>query len=247
MGVRIVAKDVDAEAYATEYSAPVRRGLEGIHFLNTTPQKAARNYAPGKKSGTVVGSPVAKADRLSTVGLVSYIQSEVAETDSMTIFCIARSGDANANAATRPGFFGTFRGLAADGGVADGLIMFFSTAGSIAVNAGFGNTEADKTSPRAALSDANASSWALYQVTVSSAGITFRDVTNNRSQTTAVTNGLPRRRSLSKFRLGSTFNDFAGTCDLAVWQAHSVILSDEEISATIADLRSYAARKGISV
>jgi hypothetical protein len=247
MGVRLIAKDVDAEAFATEYSAPVRRGLEGIHFLNTSVQKAAHNYAPGKKSGSVVGVPVATADRLSSVGLVSYIQSEVVEADYMTFFCIARSGDSNSSAATRPGFFGTSRGVAADGGVADGVVMFFSATGFMALNAGFGNTEADKVSPRASLTSANAANWALYVCQVTPTGVNFRDVTNNRAQTTPATVGLPRRKSLNKFRLGSTFNDFAGSCDLAVWQAHSVVLAEDEITTTIADLRAYALRKGIVV
>jgi hypothetical protein len=247
MGVRLIAKDVDAEAFATEYSAPVRRGLEGIHFLNTSIQKAAHNYAPGKKSGSVVGVPVALADRLTTVGLVSYVQSEVAESDSMTFFCIARSGDANTSGGTRPGFFGTYTGLGADGGAADGIAMFFSGPGAIAVNGGYGNTAADKVFPRASLSSADAAKWALYVVIVGPTGITFRDITNNRAATQTATSGLPRRRTLNKLRLGSLFQDFGGTCDLAVWQAHSVVLTEDEISTTIADLRAYALRKGIVV
>ena len=247
MGARLIAKDTDAEDFVTEYSAPVRRGLEGIHFLNKSVQKAAHNYAPGKKSGSVMGTPVALADRLSTVGLVSFIQTDVLEADLMTFFCVAKSDNANSSAATRPGFFGTSRGVAADGGVADGLVMFFSAPGFIALNAGYGNTEADKSSPRASLSSADAAKWALYVCIVSATGVTFRDVTNNRAQTTAATAGLPRRRSLNRFRLGSTFNDFAGSCDLAVWQAHSVVLTEDEIATTVADLRTYAARKGIVV
>jgi hypothetical protein len=87
----------------------------------------------------------------------------------------------------------------------------------------------------------------MYVCIVTATGVTFRDVTNNRAQTTAATAGLPRRRSLNRFRLGSTFNDFAGSCDLAVWQEHSVILTEDEIATTVADLRTYAARKGIVV
>lgn len=247
MGVRLIAKDVDAEAFATEYSAPVRRGLEGIHFLNTSIQKAAHNYAPGKKSGVVVGAPVALADRLTAVGLVNYIQSEVTESDSMTLFCIARSGDANDSGGTRPGFFGTYTGLGVDGGAADGIAMFFSGPGTISVNVGYGKTAADKVFPRASLSSADAAKWALYVVIVGPTGITFRDITNNRATTQTATSDLPRRRTLNKIRLGSLFTGFGGTCDLAVWQAHSVILAEDEISTTIADLRAYALRKGIVV
>lgn len=249
MGVRLIAKDVDAENFATEYAAPVRRGLEAIHFLNTSIQKSARNYAPGKPSGGVVGNPVAYSDRLACKGLTDYIQSSCPEFDSMTFFCIGRSSEDNSSDAKRPGFFGNYSmsGIGVDGGAADGTVMYFRTAGNMAAAAGYGNTAADKTFPLATLSALDAAKWSLYVVQVSAAGITFRDVTNNRSSTQSGTGGLPRRRSLTKFQVGSNPSRFGGTCDVAVWQAHSVALTEEEITTTIADLRAYALRKGIVV
>lgn len=249
MGTKIVAKDVIAEGFSIEYSAAVSRGLEAIHFLNTSPQKAARNYAPGKPSGGVVGNPVAYSDRLACKGLTDYIQTALSESDSMTFFCIARSSEDNSSDAKRPGFFGNYStsGLGVDGAAADGTVMYFRTVGNMAAAAGYGNTAADKTFPLATLSAADAAKWSLYVVQISTAGITFRDITNNRSSTQNGTGGLPRRRSLTKFQLGSNPSRFGGTCDVAVWQAHSVSLTEDEIATTIADLRGYALRKGIVV
>lgn len=249
MGVRLIAKDVDAEAYATEYSAPVRRALEMIHFTNVSQTKAARNYAPGKAQGIVVGAPVASADRITCNGLTNFIQSGIQEPSAITFFMIARSGDSNTSGATRPGFLGTYDGLAADGGASDGFALFFSGTNAISVNACYGNTAADKTFPRATLVSQDAANWALYSVVISSTGIVFSDLTNNRTTTQSTTGGLPRRPTVNKIRIGSLFNPsgFTGSCDIAAVQLHSAVLTAEEQAATVADLRAYALRKGIRV
>ncbi|MBA6130004.1 hypothetical protein, partial [Pseudomonas juntendi] len=228
MGVRLIAKDVDAEAYATEYSAPVRRALEMIHFTNGSPTKAARNLAPGKAQGSVVGSPVASADRITCNSLTNFIQSGIQEPSAITFFMIARSGDSNTSGATRPGFLGTYDGLAADGGASDGFALFFSGTNAISVNACYGNTASDKTFPRASLPTQDAANWALYSVIISSAGIVFNDLTNNRTITQSTTGGLPRRPSLNKIRIGSLFTGFSGSCDIAAVQLHSAVLTAEE-------------------
>ena len=249
MGVRLIAKDVDAEAFATEYAAPVRRALELIHFTNGNPAKAAHNLAPGKAQGSVVGAPVASADRLTCNGLTNFIQSGIQEPSAITFFMIARSGDSNTSGATRPGFLGTYDGLAADGGASDGFALFFSGTNAISVNACYGNTAADKTFPRATLVSQDAANWALYSVVISSTGIVFSDLTNNRTTTQSTTGGLPRRPTVNKIRIGSLFNPsgFTGPCDIAAVQLHSAVLTADEQVATVADLRAYALRKGIRV
>lgn len=247
MGARIIAKGVNAEDYVSEYSALVTRGLEAIHFTNVNLAKAARNYAPGKAQGAAIGAPVPSADRIACVGQSDFIQTGIQEPSQMTFLLAARSADANTSASTRPGFIGTYDGVAADGGAADGFAMFFSGNGQVAVNAGYGTTAADKVFPRANLSAANAATWALYSVVISSAGITFKDLTNNRSVTQSATSGLPRRPSTNKIRLGSLFRDYTGKCDLAAMMLYSVVLTDDEQAQVAADMRGYLARKGITV
>lgn len=251
MGTQLRAKGTNVESIAKVYAASVRRGLRGIHFLNTDGSKAAHNYAPGNQAaqGSVAGTPTITAGYASCKGRLNYIRSAIAEADEMTVFIIARSSDTGLASATRPSFLGTQQGTATDGGISDGINMYMTSAGGgvISFTAAYGNNDADRTNLVCSISWANVTSFALFVATINSAGITLRDVTNNRTNTVTPTPGLPRRRSTNKLRLGSAFNAFDGFCDVALVQAHDVILTTEEKDATIAQLRRYALTKGITV
>lgn len=251
MGTRVRASGTKVDHIAKTYSAEVRRGLLGIHFLNTENARAENNYAPGKQAakGIVVGSPVFTDSYASIKGRLNYIQSGMAETDEMTVFCIARSGDTGLAGATRPSFLGTEQGAAAAGGTSSGINMYMTSAGGglVSFTAGYGNNDADRTNLVCSLSRANITTFALFVATVSAAGITFRDVTNNRTNTVTPPAGLPRRRSVNQLRLGSCFNSFDGFGDLALVQVHDVVLTPTEISAQIAQHRKYALSKGMVV
>lgn len=244
MGVRIIAKDVDSEAYATEYSPPVRRGLEGIHFLNGTPTKAAHNYAPGKPSGVVIGAPVASQGFLSCKSLSNFIQTGIPETDLATVFVIARSTDLGTSDAVRPAFYATQDGPGADGaGTAQGLALWHSGS-QVRSLVGYLTPEST-TFIDVNLVEPLVANFAIYVQIVAANKIELRDVT--RSISGSVVPAGTRRRTTNKFRIGSSFKSLRGTSDIAVFQAHSVVLSEDEIAATVADLRAYAARKGIMV
>ncbi|AJQ47965.1 MULTISPECIES: hypothetical protein [Pseudomonas] len=247
-GVRLVAKGIDAEQFASEYSAPVRRGLEAIHFLNTTPAKAAKNYAPGKdkEQGKIVGAPVASSGFLSCKGTVDCIETAVAETENMTIFVAARTAVDGSVAADRPMFFGNYQGFNIDGGVAWGVSLYLSGLNRITGTAGFGVDAADNTNIVSGVTRTVASKWGLYMLQVSAAGTTIRDFTTGLSQTIAPA-GRPRRLALGKVRIGSGQTGLLGACDVAIFQAHNVVLTEAEIQATVADHRAYLARRGIVV
>lgn len=251
MGTRLRASGTQAENIAKKYSAAVRRGLRGIHFLNTDNAKAAHNFGPDNQAaqGAVVGAPVFTGSYASIKGRLNYIQSGMAETDEMTVFCIARSGDTGLAGATRPSFLGTEQGAAAAGGTSSGINMYMTSAGGgmVSFTAGYGNNDTDRTNLVCSLSWANITTFALFVATVSSAGITFRDVTNNRTNTVTPPVGLPRRRSVNQLRLGSCFNSFDGFGDVALVQVHDVVLTAVEKDAVIAQLRRYALSKGIVV
>ncbi len=245
MGVSIKAKDVDAESYAVEYSAPVRRGLQGIHFLNQSAEKAAHNYAPGKTSGTVAGTPVAAAGYLTCTNMANYIQTDVAEADLMTIFVAARAATDGTDSATRAMFTGTFRGVASDGGIAQGVGVYVSAVNRVGSFAGFGADAAGDTLVNALIT-VTPTVWGLYMLQVSAGSVVVRDFTRN--LTTTSNSAAPRRKSTNKLRIGSGYTyGGAGQCDVGVWQAHDVVLTETEIQATVADLRAYMLRKGITV
>lgn len=247
MGVRIIAEDSDAESMATEYSSPVRRGLQEIHFLNTSQSKAAHNYAPDKKSGSIVGSPVVSADRMSAVGLVSFVQTATTETSEMTAYIVAKTSDDGSANAKRPAFFGTFSGVAADGGLSYGVTFYLGAVDAIAFGASYGNSASDIRNIRAYIPPTNVKSWALYELIVDASGVYMNDLTNNAKISAAPPAGLPRRPSTNKLRIGSAYNDLAGSCDVALFQSHSVVLTEIERTAVIADLRARALDRGITV
>jgi hypothetical protein len=247
MGVRVIAKGVDAEQYATEYAAPIRRGLEAIFFLNTSLEKSARNYVAGKPQGSIVGSPVANPNYLATKGRVNYVQTQLAETADMTIFVLARTSADGSVIAERPMLFGNYQTLNADGGAAFGVCMYLTSPTRFNAGAGFGADAAANELRLAGLTKADiANKWNLYGMVVSSAGLTLRDFTTNQTST-APGVALPRRLASGKIRIGSGVTAFDGSADMAVFQAHSVALTETEIQTTVADLRAYAARRGIVV
>lgn len=246
MGVRLVAKGVDAESVATEYAAPVRRGLEAVHFLNTSLTKAARNFAPGKGQGKVVGSPVPQAAYLSCKGTVACIESAMAESESMTLFIIARTAADGSVVPDRPMFLGNYQGQNVDGGTAWGVSIYLGALNRITATAGYGSDAASNTNVLAAVTKtAVANLWGLYMIQVTPTAVVIRDFTSGLTQSASPS--LPRRLAIGKIRIGSGQSNLLGSCDVAAFQGHSVALTEAEIQSTVADLRAYAARRNITV
>lgn len=251
MGTRLIAKDLDAEDTAIEYLAPVRRGLECIHFINKKAAKAARNYAPGKANGEFIGTPLA-ADDLSIrmKGLSSYVQTQVREARAMTVFIVARTQDTLSGQANQPMFYGTFRSAPADGtdGTTYGVSMYSDSATTVSGGAGRGASVADHEPGGLALAT-SIGTWALYVHRVG-VGSEERNILKNattgaQSQNPIVTK--PRYPSRGLLRIGSGYSQFSGHCDVAFFQAHSVELTTDEIDIIVADIRSHMARRGLNV
>jgi hypothetical protein len=242
MGVRFVAKGVDAEAYATEYAAPVRRALEGVFFTNGSAEKCARNYAPGKPSGAIVGAPVAVASYATFKGLTNYIQTQIAETESMTLFAIGKAVVVVGDPQQIPMFVGSY-----NTGVLSGVSIYAAGPTSIRGTAGYGNDDASNINASVGVATDPVSAWHLYSVTVTPTGVATRDHTSNLTLV-GVNPGMPRRLAGRTIRLGSGYSGgIQGPVDLAAIQIHSAALTDDERNKTVADLRAYALRKGITV
>jgi hypothetical protein len=251
MGVRLIAKDVDAEAFATEYAAPVRRGLELVHFLNESIAKASRNYAPGKGPGVVVGAPTMSAsDGLFRSG-TNYLVTSMSEPVAGTFFIITKSPDDNSSASTRPGYFGTYRSpKISDPATLGNGIGLYSIGSTVRAAMGIVVDSVD-TSSEVATAPSAFATWGLHVVQVRANGkISGRNATTGIAYTEgAFTLTGPRVQTSGKILVGAipTFAGQAGQSNIAVFQAHSVELTEAEILTTIADLRAYAARRGIAV
>ncbi|MBI6884023.1 hypothetical protein [Pseudomonas putida] len=249
MGVSIVATDVDAENVATAYASPVRRALEGIHFLNDSLEKCQRNYAPGKSSlkGTIFGAPVVNSSFLRCTGLQHFLQTGIAESRNGTMFVIARNLVDDGAVANRTMPAGTYRG---DGGVLPGSSgVGFYGGGSVSRLSGLSNhapnDDATATLVTTAIQVIPLTVWALLSLTFSDTLVVCRNLSV--PFTAQATPTSMRRVSPDKIRVGSGYTSYVGGCDVALFQYHSAVLSEDELQLVAADLRSYAAGRGITV
>lgn len=245
MGTIIKASGVDAEQGATEFIPPVTRGLEGIFFLNSSREKASRNYAPGKPDGAIVGTPTINPSYINARSQSNYVQTEVVESEEVTIFCIARTTDPGSNLPTRAAWYGTYRNQGANAAVWNPGVSAWRDNGTFRANAGYGDDPAAPVQRQVVISAADFSAWSLYVHRVRAADVYFTDVTRGLSGSTSAIGA--RQRSVGKFRIGGVYYEFLGQCDVAVWQVHSVALNDQEIASIVANLRAYALKLGITV
>jgi hypothetical protein len=246
MGVQVVAKGVNAEDYAVEYAAPIRRGLEGIFFTNTSLEKCAHNYAPGKKSGSVVGAPSVNGQYMSGRSSVNYVQTDIVETEEMTFFIIARALNLPSGnpipAADQVILLGNY--LA---GPWSGVVMWCGTSTSLSTNAGYGVDEASNANLGAGVTPNDDTKWGLYCGRVKTSGPDTKNFTNGLTFARVATD--PRRVSTGRpLRIGSGYqSNQTGTWDMAAAMIYNVALNDAERDVVVQDLRAYAARRGITV
>lgn len=251
MGVIFVAKGVDAEDSAREYAAPVLRSLEGVFFTNTDLSKAVRNYAPGKKNGSLRGIPVAQTNYLqcdTQAAVPANVDTGIWETEFFTMFVIARATNLpplgpkdSTPSASRTLFCGSYLGSIPAHGVA-----VYPSTGSLfsalcGITDGIGNAATNSVN---IAGDINA--WNLFGVTVEPGKL----VVDNFTAGTKVEQVLSGARRVSPRTLligGAYTTAYGGTCNIAAFQTHSANLSSVERATTAQDLRAYAARRGITV
>lgn len=242
---RIIAAS-SAEAFAVKYLPPVLDGLEAWHFLNTSMEKAARNYAPGKPNALVVGSPSVQPNFVRFKSLANYLQTDLPEQAFETTIIVARSLDSLANDATRPMFCGTFRSLAVSSStrLSFGTSLYVAGPGNVTGAAARANGD-NFTSGGASITNAAVSDWSMYVLTVGASQTVVRDVTRGSSVTSTSTQA--RDVSAGTHRIGSGYLQYAGEADMAYYGRYSRLLSALEIDATIANVRRYLSGRGISV
>lgn len=241
MGVKIVAKGVDSEAYATEYSATVRRGLEAVFFTNTDLSKIARNYAPGKSSGSVVGAPVPATSNTALVNNTNYVQTQITETAETTTLAIFRKPAPLGSGSLA--FFGNYLP-----GVLTGLSIYRGSNGGVAASAGFGADDATNQALVTSVIPPDITQFGLYSVVVDATGVAIKAHTVNLSSKATPAAGTPRRPSTRQLRIGSSYSSsFTGDLEMVAVMHYSVALTADELTKAATDLRAYAARRGIVV
>lgn len=244
MGVQILSKGVDAENFAVEYAAPVTRGLQGIFFLNGTLEKCARNYAANKPNGSIVGIPTLGANFLTCKGSTNFVQTGISESESMTMFVVARSPLTGTPApADFPHWVSNFSSSAVEG---SGVMIYPPDAGRVTASTSHGNDAASNINLSAAVGPVVVNAFSLHS-SVHKLGSTT-SLSHTAGVTSTSTSALPRRVSSRKMRIGSGYSSSQqGLVDVAAVFIYNVELTATEIAIVAADIKAYAARKGITV
>lgn len=253
MGTVIKIAGLDAESdTAAGYISPVSRGLEAIHFLNGSSAKIARNFAVGKDDGVTVGAPAILTSSYAELRSgVSWVQTSMAEPLEGTFFIICKATDNGTPSGAYPAFFSSLGGKLLSDPTKDAPGIGLLNVPSLRFAQGVSKADGSLVPAYNAMSQSFSSTWALYVCVLKATA--FGSLTNKTTGTVGGPqdevnlSGRPRAQSNAKIKLGSATSAYTGVCQLAAFQAHSVVLTDAEIAKVVADLRAYALRKGITV
>lgn len=226
--------------YAGGFRPPVSSGLLGWWWLGGDQASTEKDHAY-IGNGTLAGSVTLHDGYASFAGYSAgqWLQTEVAETNDLTLMCVARTSDTLASAAYRPmmmGWFGGDPGYASQGngsclyyGSTSGLPQGFlrGTVGHVTA----GTVSLDDTAPQTV---PDVTAWRFLAVS-------FDDTSNVKlvSDLTAAasaTNTISTARSphtVNRLRIGGGFNaSFSGACDVAWAAVYNRALTAEEKADT---------------
>ncbi len=242
MGTAFIAKNTNAEnSGLRQFVPPVTRNLEAWHFLNTDAAKAATNYARGGKGDAQIrGTPVEFAEYIQFKGQANFLETQVADAPTQTIFSVIRSRDTLVDLAHSPAFYGTYPDSA------KGTLLYWNAGPATLVKTAARYTDEAHTIP------------STFPISTPSASINIGewsliiDITNadsnrciNATSGSDLKNDNPnfgRAFSNLPFRIGSGHpgsTQFEGTADMALWAHYSVELTSSEIAAVVARIRAY--------
>lgn len=252
MGTAIVAKNSNAEtAGMKKFIPPVTRNLEAWHFLNSDVSKAATNYALGKPNAVVVGSPLEFSEYIQFKGQSNYLQTEVAETATQTIFSVIRTKDTLVDLDHLPAFYGNYRSLTnggsylvmpAGGTTLTKVACRFTDVGKITVT----SSPVSLASPSAV----DFGEWSII-VDITRSGVNAIQNPTKSANAARTDTTYGRKVSPEPYRVGSIYEAsslWRGTADMALWAHYSTELTESEIAAVVARIRAYMSqRQGIIV
>ncbi len=254
MGIVVKVKGADFSAQASKFIAPITDGLQYWNFFGNSENLAKRNLVPGKPSSAVIGTLGYGENYIRPSG-GSCVQTLVPETDDQTMIVVyaAETGMrylfSNGNADR----MGT-----SDGKQSRGCSIY--TAGSMV--AGRMTMNASMSYYDGAQGSTQQSQAGLYNIPSSGMALeTFRTTSSYLSHTVAITgndevasstslaDGQVRDKSSGKYRIGYgiTDTDYKDGVSIYAVIMYSRYLSDAEVTTLKTWLRTFYAKKGITL
>lgn len=238
----IIRTAAAAKPAARKYFNPVQRGLE--YSLLGDADSPGTNFALGKPDALIVGTPVRGADAFSWrfTGLANYLQTEMLDTDAQTFIAVCRTFSLGS-----PDYISTAFGIPTleDTSTNTWGSRFRAGSGSLLTwGAGRGTSTSDDVDASANITGV-LDEYAIYILQTGAQNKISSD-TGGTTATSAVT--APRFPTRNQFRIGSGFTNGGGAeSDFALVRGWSVDLTTDEISAEVADVRTYMAGLGVTV
>lgn len=231
----IIKLNGSAESETGQFILPVD-GAAGIYFTNESQKKLTNNFAKNVLSAAVVGILSPTADYTAMSLTTGYVQTDITETNDMTIIAVYEQPTTVANSAmiasTHEGDSSAFGlGLYATQGVVKFLATQRNSSGS--------TTAGGKDTP--------ASGWTIAVGKVSGATNSVQNLTTGtKSSTTYVSRVLGDNPQ--KIRIGASYKpSFTTSVKIMAVVIFDRALSDSETN-TVADvLRRYAAKHNVTV
>lgn len=245
----VIANNLDLSAVATGYILPVKDGAQYWNFFNGE-ANITRNLVPGKPAATKVGSPVVNAQSVTLSNLANYINTNVAQTEEMTILTIGEVTAASGNFV----HWSNYGSPITNGGTALTSVDFVRqsiTTGNPTLNLAY---SADNFATRSQLSygvtsGADTVKLRAIAAAFSQSGMTtrLRDLTNNKSQVQATPAGGVLAKA-GTILLGSHYTAVeSSTGKLYMCAIYNRALSDAEINTAYAAVKSFYAGLDIIV
>ncbi|WP_339428875.1 hypothetical protein [Pseudomonas taetrolens] len=240
MGTAIVAQNsIAIDGGMRKFVPPVIRGLQAVHFLSGSISRAIRNYAKGKPDARVIGAPVEAPGYMTFKGLTNFIETQVADANTQTIFRVVRNNDTLVDFDHCPVFDGTY-----SSGSNLGTMLYGNTSGNInQTSARFLDATHTTISTSGVTlvsgTDIDKPTFSLIVTVISETLTVVRNETKGTVKVGAV-NLFGRRPSAMPFRIGSAYEGnslYKGVCDMSFWQHHDVELTASEIALTVDRIR----------
>jgi hypothetical protein len=231
---------------AAGLNPPVTDGLLGWYNLGGSLAASQKNYAPGGAAAIIAGAPTVEAGALGFGGGVSYLDTGIPETASMTLLCAVQSSDAFTASGSKPTFMGNYDGTS-------GVILFVNGAnGAAPAAAVFGAAAYDVSgTPTLGTSNTFATSlanWNLIALVIE-AGVGRRNYNLTQGGTPTITaDARPRvLRSGGTIRLGFAASaSFKGNCKMAWAGVYAGARTEAQIQTIYAFEKADLALRGIA-
>lgn len=241
--------NADASGLGLGFDPPITDGLEAFFLFGGDITQSAKNHAPNKPNGVIVGSPVIGTGFARFQGDQSWLQTDVSDEIAMTIICIGRCTDAMTSAATRPSFAGNQTGNSISGlhtGGGAGVNIYQKSAGKLCLRAGAWSGSATVTGEVEVTADL--AQWGYIESAFST---NLRKLRHRTQGAEIITTPSAARDPVNtKYRSGDVPSVTSGSVELNALAIFNRVLSNDEFDYMYPIMQSIAAlssRGGLTI